>query len=372
MEITYEIANTISDCKFDFFTIATTSTDLHHNYDEERELAFIDGDLVHVYPIRIGRRVQFLSLGDQSFELQQGLLLRGGFSHNFAVDFQQRFICFSRDQDRDCYFYKIFHRCNYSRQIPNLSLPRASLTNGLFSFSDIESQKVHIPISISEGTGKIYIFAYDLREDYFSSSYRERLPNTFNVNFIYSRRFLYDPINEYIITDDCEGISCFDPNGTRQIKIGTMLGYSNEVKHLRRQNSGPGESLRIYDYCLLNRNRLLIATDLGLLVYNLREKSLSITKKTPILKKVAFDRTNGFIAGFLDNSIIIIPPDSWISTFPYWTVNNHFEFDSDIMRIVETFTMIRTICSGNSLLNVISLLPNELLFEIFGYLRSAL
>ena len=80
---------------------------------------------------------------------------------------------------------------------------------------------------------------------------------------------------------------------------------------------------------------------------------------------IAFDWTTGSI--ILTNKtavVIIIHPDQWISTSPSWKPDNHHSQPIEKQTLIKNFTMIRSLQYDH----VISLLPNELLFEIFKYL----
>ena len=81
--------------------------------------------------------------------------------------------------------------------------------------------------------------------------------------------------------------------------------------------------------------------------------------------RVLFDWSTGFIIAVNKNSkSLAIYPDNWIPTSPTWTPQTHRFRIIQIREIVKIFTMIRSLCHEH----IISLLPNELLFEIFKYL----
>lgn len=77
-----------------------------------------------------------------------------------------------------------------------------------------------------------------------------------------------------------------------------------------------------------------------------------------------FDRRTGYFISMHGNEIMIINPDFWFPSSPEWSVERHHHVNVKLQKIVKTFTETRTLC----LENIISLLPNELLFEIFKHL----
>ena len=356
MDTTYEFSDVDG-----FINITINFADPHYDYYGYKRLVFIDGKLVHIYPFKNNRVIQFLSPMEKS--VQQKFSSNLKFSQSITVDFQQKSIYFSLSTGAFYQIYQFSSRHGFYL----VSDATFNLKNGFFAFVDAASNQMFHPYS--NGLGSTTVLLYNFQKE-FAHRIRDRHVCVIHANLNAAHCFLYDPINKYIITDDYKAISCYDLDGKLQIKIDETLGYSEEIEHLQPPGSDPKHwrPLNFYDYCLINRNRLLISSNLGLLVYDLGRRTLIITRKTPVLTRLAFDIRTGTIAGFQDKNIVVIPPNSWIFTSPYWTVETHSEFPQEIKDVVKIFTMIRSTCWNNSSWNVISLLPNELLFEIFGYL----
>jgi len=82
---------------------------------------------------------------------------------------------------------------------------------------------------------------------------------------------------------------------------------------------------------------------------------------------VAFDERRGLIAFAADNRVHVIGANQWIpNTLFTWSPDQHrtLRAPSPIKEAVEAMTMIRSLAPESA----ISMLPNELLFEIFSYL----
>ena len=85
----------------------------------------------------------------------------------------------------------------------------------------------------------------------------------------------------------------------------------------------------------------------------------------PYAGRVAFHERRGLIAFATTRGLHLIGPDSWLpSTVPTWRPERHSLAPKATRQAVKTFMMLRSLVFETP----ISLLPNELLFEIFGHL----
>jgi len=69
-----------------------------------------------------------------------------------------------------------------------------------------------------------------------------------------------------------------------------------------------------------------------------------------------------YVTAAADDQVLIIDPTRWYSI--NWTIDRHHLAPIHVARVIETMTMIRSLEHSS----IVSLLPNELLFEIFQYL----
>ena len=91
-----------------------------------------------------------------------------------------------------------------------------------------------------------------------------------------------------------------------------------------------------------------------------------------MVKIISSDRGKDFYFNWYTGHIILVDrdkitihePNNIVPTSPVWTVNTHYLHTIKFRSVIEIFTMIRSLCFEKS----ISLLPNEILFLIFGYL----
>jgi len=77
---------------------------------------------------------------------------------------------------------------------------------------------------------------------------------------------------------------------------------------------------------------------------------------------VAFDEQRGLIAFSAGNRIYVIGANQWLDSTFVWSLDRHRYAPSEIKQVVLTMTLIRSLVCESPL----SLLPNELLFEIFA------
>jgi len=81
--------------------------------------------------------------------------------------------------------------------------------------------------------------------------------------------------------------------------------------------------------------------------------------------EVAFDEHRGLIAFSADNRVHVIGANQWLADTFTWRPDRHRYAPSWMKQAVSTMTMIRSLVDDSS---AMSMIPNELLFEIFSYL----
>jgi len=80
---------------------------------------------------------------------------------------------------------------------------------------------------------------------------------------------------------------------------------------------------------------------------------------------VAFDEHRGLIAFTAGHRVHVIGANQWLADTFTWRPNLHRYAPSWIKQVVSTMTMIRSLVDDSS---AMSMIPNELLFEIFSFL----
>jgi len=79
---------------------------------------------------------------------------------------------------------------------------------------------------------------------------------------------------------------------------------------------------------------------------------------------VAFDEHRGLIAFSTDYRVHVIGANQWLADTFTWRPDRHRHAPSWMKQAVSTMTMIRSLVDESAM----SMIPNELLFEIFSFL----
>jgi len=130
----------------------------------------------------------------------------------------------------------------------------------------------------------------------------------------------------------------------------------------------PGCFLRPNGVCIANQGRIIVAdTENNRLQSFTHEghhiSSFDCGRERPY--GVAFDEYRGLIAFSAGNRVHVIGANQWLAdTKIVWHPNRHRDAPSWMKRAILTMTMIRSLVDES----VMSMIPNELLFEIFWFL----
>jgi len=122
--------------------------------------------------------------------------------------------------------------------------------------------------------------------------------------------------------------------------------------------------------CIANQGRIIVAdTDNNRLQSFTHEghhiSSFDCGREKPFA--VAFDEHRGLIAFTADNRVHVIGANQWLADTFIWRVDRHRYAPSWMKQAILTMTMIRSLVDeGES--SSMSMIPNELLFEIFSFL----
>jgi len=122
--------------------------------------------------------------------------------------------------------------------------------------------------------------------------------------------------------------------------------------------------------CIDNQGRIIVAD-----FYNRRLQSFtheghhisSFDCGTENPWAVAFDEHRGLIAFSAGNRVHVIGANQWLADTFTWRVDRHRHAPSWMKQAISTMTMIRSLVDECS---AMSMIPNELLFEIFSMLTS--
>jgi len=135
------------------------------------------------------------------------------------------------------------------------------------------------------------------------------------------------------------------------------------------QGNQPGQFSIPEELYIDNQGRIIVADH-----YNVRLQAFTHeghhissfeckTKYGPY--SVAFDEHRGLIAFSAGHQVHVLGANQWLADTFTWRVDRHRYAPSWIKQVVLTMTMIRSLIDESAM----SMIPNELLFEIFAYLE---
>jgi len=130
----------------------------------------------------------------------------------------------------------------------------------------------------------------------------------------------------------------------------------------------PGQLLLPHGVCVDNQGRIIVADQINRRLEAFTHEGHHISTvecgiDTPW--GVAFDEHRGLIAFSAGNRVHVIGANQWLADTEFtWRPDRHHRAPSRIKRTVMTMTMIRSLVDDSAM----SMLPNELLFEIFSFL----
>jgi len=130
----------------------------------------------------------------------------------------------------------------------------------------------------------------------------------------------------------------------------------------------PGQLDSPFGVCIANQGRIIVADQLNRRLQSFTHEGHHISsfdcgREYPIA--VAFDEHRGLIAFSADHRVHVIGANQWLADTFTWRPDRHRYAPSWIKQAVSTMTMIRSLVDECS---AMSMIPNELLFEIFSFL----
>jgi len=129
----------------------------------------------------------------------------------------------------------------------------------------------------------------------------------------------------------------------------------------------PGQLSGPQGVCIANQGRIIVADHFNNRLQAFTHEGHHISsfdcgRKCPI--EVAFDEHRGLIAFSTSNRVHVIGANQWLADTFTWRPDLHRYAPSWMKQVVSTMTMIRSVVDESAM----SMIPNELLFEIFSHL----
>jgi len=134
------------------------------------------------------------------------------------------------------------------------------------------------------------------------------------------------------------------------------------------QGDQPDQLNDPFGLCVANQGRIIVADTNNRRLQSFTHQGHHISsfdcgRDTP--SGVAFDEHRGLIAFTAGNQVHVIGANQWLADTFTWRPDLHRYAPSSIKQAVSTMTMIRSLVDERS---AMSMIPNELLFEIFSFL----
>ena len=130
----------------------------------------------------------------------------------------------------------------------------------------------------------------------------------------------------------------------------------------------PGQFNNPEGLCIANQGRIIVANSFNNRLQAFTHEGHHISSfdcgsDRPLA--VAFDEHRGLIAFSAGHRVHVIGANQWLADTFTWRVDRHRNAPSSIKQAISTMTMIRSLVDECS---AMSMIPNELLFEIFSFL----
>jgi len=122
--------------------------------------------------------------------------------------------------------------------------------------------------------------------------------------------------------------------------------------------------------CIANQGRIIVADHNNRRLQSFTHEGHHISSFECGIQRplaVAFDEHRGLIAFSADHRVHVIGANQWLADTFTWRPDRHRYAPSWMKQAVSTMTMIRSLVDDSS---AMSMIPNELLFEIFSWLSA--
>jgi len=137
------------------------------------------------------------------------------------------------------------------------------------------------------------------------------------------------------------------------------------------QGDQPGQFSLPQGVCIDNQGRIIVADTWNHRLQSFNPEGHHISSfdchrlGQPV--EVAFDEHRGLIAFSADNRVHVIGANQWLADTFTWRPDRHRHAPSWMKQAISTMTMIRSLIDDGESASM-SMIPNEILFEIFSFL----
>jgi len=181
-----------------------------------------------------------------------------------------------------------------------------------------------------------------------------------------SRPGEFNSPTEIAIDDDRHRIIVVDSDNHRVQVLSSIDG--SFLFEFGSQGDQPGQLKHPQGLCVVNQGRIIVADTSNYRLQSFTHEGHHISSfdcgsKEPFA--VAFDEHRGLIAFTADHRVHVIGANQWLADTKFvWHPDRHRHAPSWMKQAISTMTMIRSVVDESAM----SMIPNELLFEIFSHL----
>jgi len=224
------------------------------------------------------------------------------------------------------------------------------------SSRDVAVDKHHRRIIIADAGNNrlVFLSSIDLSFLFSVGARRGKQPGEFSGP---SKIAIDDDRHRIIVTD----------TGNHRVQVLSSIDGSF-LFEFGSQGDQPGQFRNPLGVCIANHGRIIVADFDNRLLQSFTHEGHHISSfdcgtENPLA--VAFDEHRGLIAFTAEYHVHVIGANQWLADTFTWRVDRHRYAPSWMKQAVSTMTMIRSVVDESS---AMSMIPNELLFEIFSWL----
>ena len=177
----------------------------------------------------------------------------------------------------------------------------------------------------------------------------------------------FNNLSSVAIDDDRDRIIVCDTYNNRVQVLSSIDG--SFLFEFGSQGNQPGQLNNPSGVCIANHGRIIVADQINNRLQSFTHEGHHISSfdcGTGMPTGVAFDEHRGLIAFSARYRAHVIGANQWLADTEFtWRVDRHRYAPSWMKQAVSTMTMIRSLVDESS---AMSMIPNELLFEIFSFL----
>jgi len=177
----------------------------------------------------------------------------------------------------------------------------------------------------------------------------------------------FNNLSSVAIDDDRDRIIVCDTYNNRVQVLSSIDG--SFLFEFGSQGNQPGQLNNPSGVCIANHGRIIVADQINNRLQSFTHEGHHISSfdcGSEMPTGVAFDEHRGLIAFSARYRVHVIGANQWLADTEFtWRVDRHRDAPSWMKQAVSTMTMIRSLVDESS---AMSMIPNELLFEIFSFL----